>query len=111
MIDSFVSYKFNRYKTKLESAVKRMKGEMICDSELVTQDLLEPQVLVNSLSEKVINNHSYLLDPFKYTYALKEIKNVITDTFLPSSDLTRFDCISLDTLVEKPMDRMNYDFK
>ena len=41
MIDSFVSYKFNRFKVKLESAVKKMKGEMICDSELVTQDLLD----------------------------------------------------------------------
>ena len=67
-------------------------------------------MLVNSLSEKVINNHSYLLEPLKYTYALKEIKNVITGTLLPSSDLTRFDCISLDSLEEKPMDRMNFDF-
>jgi hypothetical protein len=54
MIDSFLSYKFNRYKTKLESTVKRIKGEMVLESELITTDLLDSQVLINSLSEKVI---------------------------------------------------------
>lgn len=52
MIDSFLSYKFNRYKAKigkilvvdfvLENAVRRIKGDVVVESELVTSDLLEP---------------------------------------------------------------------
>lgn len=55
MIDSFLIYKFNRYKTKMEQAVKKIKGEMVIESELITTDLLDSQVLINSLSEKVID--------------------------------------------------------
>ena len=54
MVDGFVSYKINRYRAKLDHAVKRMKGEMVCDSDIIMADLLEPQYLVNSIQDKII---------------------------------------------------------
>jgi hypothetical protein len=41
MIDSYASFKFNAYLTKLESAMKRIKGEVVCDDEFITTDLLD----------------------------------------------------------------------
>jgi len=54
MVDGFVSYKINRYRTKLDHAVKRMKGEVVCDSDIIMADLLEPQYLFNSIQDKII---------------------------------------------------------
>jgi hypothetical protein len=42
IVDGFVSYKFNRYKNKLEFAVKRMRGQAVCESDIIMADLLEP---------------------------------------------------------------------
>jgi hypothetical protein len=77
MVDGFVSYKINRYRTKLDHAVKRMRGEVVCDSDIIMADLLEPQYLVNSIQDKIIAQHKYIVEPFRQTYAIKEIKNVI----------------------------------
>jgi hypothetical protein len=37
-VDGFVNYKINRYKNKLVGAVKKMKGEMVCDSDIINED-------------------------------------------------------------------------
>lgn len=42
MVDGFVSYKINRYKAKLDIAVKKMRGQVVCDSDIIMTDLLEP---------------------------------------------------------------------
>ena len=35
IIDGFVNYKLNRYKTRLDTVVRKIKGEVICDSEIL----------------------------------------------------------------------------
>jgi hypothetical protein len=42
MVDGYFSYKFNRYKNKIEYAVKKIRGEVICDSDIIMADLMEP---------------------------------------------------------------------
>jgi hypothetical protein len=42
MVDGYLNYKINRYKNKLEVAVKKIKGEVVCDSDIINADLLEP---------------------------------------------------------------------
>jgi hypothetical protein len=42
LVDGFFSYKLNRYKNRFEVAVKKIKGEVICDSDIIMADLLEP---------------------------------------------------------------------
>ncbi len=42
MVDGFFSYKVNRYKNKIDNAVRKMKGEPVIDSEIIMADLLEP---------------------------------------------------------------------
>lgn len=79
MVDDFFSYKFSRYRNKLDLAVKKMKGQVVCDSDIIMADLLEPQYFINSLQDKLLSNHKYMVEPFRQTYALKEIKNAITD--------------------------------
>ena len=54
LVDDFVFYKINRYKTKIESAVKKIRGDMTCDSEILGSDILEPQYLFNSLSDRLL---------------------------------------------------------
>ncbi|CDW84414.1 UNKNOWN [Stylonychia lemnae] len=96
-IDGFVNYKINRYKNKLVGAVKKMKGDIVCDSEIINDDQLETQFFVNSIQNKLIGSHNYLLEPFKQTYVLKELKNVIVDKLsLGMSDSSRFTGISDD---------------
>jgi hypothetical protein len=41
MVDGFVYYKFNRYKNRIESAVKKIKGETTYESEIFRNDLME----------------------------------------------------------------------
>ena len=40
VLDGFVYYKINRYKNKIENAVKKIKGEMTCDSDILNEDML-----------------------------------------------------------------------
>lgn len=40
-VDSFINYKMNRYKDKITTAVKRIKGDPVYDSELINEDALE----------------------------------------------------------------------
>lgn len=70
IIDGFVNYKLNRYKNKLDTVVRKIKGEVVCDSEIIMEDLLDPQYLVNAVSDKIMDRHSYLLSPFKHTYSI-----------------------------------------
>lgn len=42
MVDAFFSYKFNRFVNKIDVSVKKMRGEVVCDSEIINADLLEP---------------------------------------------------------------------
>jgi inhibitor of KinA sporulation pathway (predicted exonuclease) len=79
MIDGFFSYKVNKYINKADNAFKRMRGEVVCESDIIMADLLEPQYFINSLSDKIMARHSYLTQPFKQTYAIKEIKNALTE--------------------------------
>lgn len=53
-VDGFVNYKINRYKEKLYTAVKRIKGDPIYDSYLLNEDALETQFFINSLSDKLV---------------------------------------------------------
>lgn len=41
MVDGFLNYKINRYKNKLEVAVKRIKGDVVCESDILNEDLLD----------------------------------------------------------------------
>ena len=41
MVDGFMYYKYNRYKNKIESAVKKIKGETTFESEIFRNDLME----------------------------------------------------------------------
>ena len=65
MVDGFFSYKINRYKNKLDFAFKRISGQMVCDSDIIMADLLEPQYFMNSLQDKFFNQHSYIVEPFR----------------------------------------------
>lgn len=49
MVDGVFSYKFNRYRNKLDIAMKRLRGQVVCDSDIIMADLLEPQYLFNSI--------------------------------------------------------------
>lgn len=49
MVDGYFNYKFNRYKNKIEVAVKKIKGEVVCDSDIIMADLMEPSYLINSI--------------------------------------------------------------
>lgn len=82
--------------TRIEHAVRKFKGDVVCDSETINEDLMETQFFVNSISDKIIDSNSYLLEPFKHTYVLRELKNVITDRFSLTPDYSRFTGISSD---------------
>jgi hypothetical protein len=49
MVDAFVSYKLNRFKTKVDVAFKKIRGEVVCDSDVIMTDLLEPSYLINRI--------------------------------------------------------------
>ena len=53
------------------------------------EDMLEPQYLFNSLSDKILETNSYFIEPFRQSYAIKELKNVLTERLIGSSDMTR----------------------
>lgn len=67
MFESFLGYKINRYKNVLDRAVRKMKGEVTCESEILTEDCLTPQYLFNSVTDRILQKsyHSFLLEPFK----------------------------------------------
>ena len=88
MVDGFFSYKMNRYKNKIDIAMKKMRGQVVCDSDIIMADLLEPQYFINSLQDKLISQHSYIIEPFRSTYALRELKNAIVDKFSIGSDFS-----------------------
>jgi len=54
VIDELVSYKINRYSDKIERCFKKLKGEGYCDSEIINYDVVDPQIVVNSLTDKII---------------------------------------------------------
>ena len=93
-LDGFVNYKINRYKNKIAGAVKKIKGETLCDSAIINEDNFETQFLVNSISDKIIGRQNYLLEPFRQTYVLKELKNVIVDKLSLGGDASRFNGLS-----------------
>lgn len=41
MVDGFVNYKLSRFKNKIEVAIKKARGDVVCDSEILNEDLLE----------------------------------------------------------------------
>ena len=49
MVDGFFSYKFNRYKNKIDLAIKKMRGQVVCDSEIIMSDMIDPQYFINSI--------------------------------------------------------------
>ena len=49
MLGGFVQYKINWYRNRIDMGVKKMRGEVVCDSDIIMADLLEPQYLINSL--------------------------------------------------------------
>jgi hypothetical protein len=55
MVDGYFSYKFNRYKARLDIAVKKMTGQVVCDSDIIMPEEIHPQYLFNSLSDKLIS--------------------------------------------------------
>lgn len=36
IIDGYFNYKLNRWKTKVDTTIKRIKGEVTCDSDIIT---------------------------------------------------------------------------
>ena len=40
MIDRFVNYKINRYINKIGRVVKIIKGDTVCDSDIIMDDIL-----------------------------------------------------------------------
>jgi hypothetical protein len=40
MVDGFLNYKINRYKNKLVVALKKIKGDVVCDSDILGEDML-----------------------------------------------------------------------
>lgn len=42
MVDGYVSYKLNSYKTKLDFAMKRMTGQVVCDSDIIMPEEIHP---------------------------------------------------------------------
>ena len=97
VLGGFVHYKINWYKNKIDVGVKRMRGETVCDSDIIMADLLEPQYFINSLQDKLISSHRYITEPFKQTYAIKEIKNAITDRLsLGTSDFSKIHSLPND---------------
>lgn len=65
MVDGFVSYKLSRARSKFDHAVRKMKGEVICDSDIIMAGLYEPTYLISTLHDKLISQHRYLLEPFR----------------------------------------------
>jgi len=49
-------------------------------------DLIENQFVFNSLSEKIINNHNFLIEPFRQSYPLREIKTMLVNKFSARQD-------------------------
>jgi hypothetical protein len=68
-----------------------MRREAVCDSDIIMADLLEPQFLFNTLHEKIVSqNYRYITEPFKQTYAIKELKNLFTERLnFRSSDYSK----------------------
>ena len=96
MVDDFVHYKFSRYKNKIESAVKKIKGEPTFESDIFQNDIMEGQFLFNSISDKIIGGTSSLIEPLRSTYALREIRNAFTDRLCRGGDMTRLGGVSFD---------------
>lgn len=42
VVDGFVSYKINKYKSWMDNTVKKFRGELACESDIIMADLLEP---------------------------------------------------------------------
>jgi hypothetical protein len=42
VLGGFVNYKINWYRNKIDVGVKKMRGEVVCDSDIIMADLLEP---------------------------------------------------------------------
>lgn len=42
IVDGFFSYKVNRYMNKIDTAVRKIKGQPVLDSDIIMADLLEP---------------------------------------------------------------------
>ncbi|TNV84945.1 hypothetical protein FGO68_gene6042 [Halteria grandinella] len=57
MVDGFVSYKLSRYRNKFDLAVRKMKGQVVCDSDIIMADLLEPTYFINSIQDKIMSQH------------------------------------------------------
>eukprot|EP00347_Sterkiella_histriomuscorum_P015037 403358545 len=93
--DGFLQYKMMRLQQKFSTAVKKIKGDAVYDSDFINQDAIENQFFLNSITEKVSQN--ILLEPFRHPYVLRELKNVIADR-LPFgfTDCSRFTGISSD---------------
>lgn len=49
MVDGFFSYKLNRYKNKIDLTLRRMRGQIVCESDIIMSDILEPQYFINSI--------------------------------------------------------------
>lgn len=79
MVDSFVNYKLSKCMSKFDNAVQKMKSQIVCDSDMIMAGLIEPTYLISSIQDKLILQHRYLIEPFRQTYALSELKNAIVD--------------------------------
>ncbi len=55
IVDGFFQYKINRYKNRIDLAMKRMRGQTVCDSDIIMADLLEPQYFINSIHDKIVS--------------------------------------------------------
>lgn len=40
MVDVYLNYKINRYKNKVHSTIKKYKGDLVCESDILNDDFL-----------------------------------------------------------------------
>jgi hypothetical protein len=65
MVDGFVSYKLSKCRSKFDYAVQKMKGQIVCDSDMIMAGLFEPTYLISSIQDKLLSQHRYLIEPFR----------------------------------------------
>ena len=96
IIDGFFQYKINRYRNRLDLAFRKMRRETVCDSDIIMADLLEPQFFINSLQDKIMQQHRYITEPFKHGYAIRELTNAITERFSFGTDYSKISNLPSD---------------
>ena len=73
-----------------------MRRETVCDSDIIMADLLEPQFFINSLQDKIMQQHRYFTEPFRHGYAIRELTNALTERLSFGSDYSKINNLPSD---------------